>query len=77
MKNLTLKVKREVAERACGDGNVPMCEKCGGKGDFRGLQYCHWPLKGMGGSKRTYTKDNLKLLCAKCHFTGDHGIREV
>ena len=76
-KQLTLKVKREVYDRACGDGNVPLCEKCRGIGDFRGLEYAHWPPKGMGGTKRRYTKDNMKLLCAKCHHVGDHGIREV
>ena len=77
-KQLTLKVKKEVSERACGDGNVPLCEKCRGKGDFRGLQYCHWPLKGMGGAgKRIYTAKSIRLLCARCHMTGDHGIREA
>ena len=76
MKQLTLAVKKEVSERACGDGNVPLCEKCRGKGDFRGLQYCHWPLKGMGGTRRRYTAENVKLLCRKCHAK-EHGIREV
>ena len=69
-KQLTLKVKREVYERAMEQAgkssNIPVCE---GKECYRfvGLQYHHLQLKGMGGSKRHYTAENVRLLCPKCH----------
>ena len=74
-RQLTLKVKKEVSERAMEkwDSTVPCCEECGGIHD---LQYAHWPPKGMGGTKRNYNAENVKLLCAKCHRK-EHGIREV
>ena len=55
-RQLTLKVKREVRERATPeDSNVPVCE---GQGCnvIHNLGYHHEPPKGMGGSKRHYTK---------------------
>ena len=73
MKQLTLKVKKEVSERA-----NDLCESCHKGGDFRGLHYHHVIHKGMGGAgKRIYTAKSIRLLCARCHMTGDHGIREV
>ena len=66
-KALTLKVKREVSERACGDGNVPLCEREGCNA-IHDLHYHHDPPKQMGGAgKRIYTADSVKLLCLKCH----------
>lgn len=53
-----------------------VCENCGGKGDFRGLQIHHKKHKKMGGSKLLDTLENLELLCGKCH-SWRHGIREV
>ena len=51
------------------------CEECGGFGDFRGLVPHHRKPKGMGGSKRVETAEDLELLCGKCH-SREHHIRE-
>ena len=70
-KQLTLKVKKEVNKRAMGNGNVPLCEKC--RSELHNLEYHHEPPKGMGGSKRRYTKDNVLKLCLKCHEARTRG----
>jgi len=72
-KQLTLKVKREVTERATpANSNIPVCE---GQGCnvIAGLQYHHEPPKGIGGSKRHYTKENTFYLCEHCHLVVRHG----
>ena len=64
------KLVKRIKERSGG-----VCENCGGKGDFRGLQIHHIKHKQMGGSKLLDTIENLELLCGKCH-SERHGIRE-
>ena len=64
------KVKDKVWARAEG-----RCESCGGFGDFRGLVPHHKKPKGMGGTRRIETEDDLVLLCGRCHNEAHH-IRE-
>jgi len=75
MKQLTLKVKKEVSERAMRNWNTNTwcCENCG---YIHELHFHHIIHKGMGGTRRRYTAENVKLLCRKCHAK-EHGIREV
>ena len=76
MKQLTLKVKKEVSERATPYSlNIPICEGDGCTA-IHDLQFHHVQLKQMGGRKRRYEAENVKLLCRKCHAK-EHGIREV
>lgn len=63
-------VKDKVYARASG-----RCEACGGFGDFRGLVPHHKKLKGMGGTSKIETEDDLILLCGRCHNEVHH-IRE-
>lgn len=53
-----------VAERANG-----CCEKCGGIGDWRGLQMSHQKHRQMGGTNRAevHSAENILCLCAFCH----------
>lgn len=52
------------------------CEMCGQWPDWRGLSIHHVKLKGMGGTKREYTDENLKMICGRCHSAAHH-IREA
>ena len=71
-RQLTLKVKRAVAERATPENmNIPVCEARGCNA-IHDLQYHHSPNKKMGGSKKRYSEDNVKLLCPKCHLIDVH-----
>ena len=49
-----------------GDGFIP-CEVCGS----RAVDIHHIDCRGMGGSKKKDTIDNLMALCRKCHI--DYG----
>ena len=64
-------VEHEILERAGG-----LCEVCHTNGDWRGLSIHHRRPKGMGGSKHSYTAEDLALLCGKCHSQAHH-LREV
>ena len=64
------KTRKIVIDRANG-----LCEECGSNGDFRGLAIHHDPPTKMGGTKRKYTPEMLKVLCYPCHNLR-HGIRE-
>ena len=75
-KNLPSEVIAEVDRRADGTVGIGRCEECGGLPDFRGLQYAE-PIKGIGGTTRVFTADEVFRKCARCHNTKDHGIKEV
>ncbi len=52
------------------------------RGDFRGLEFCHrysagHKTKGMGGTRRVCTVDDVWLGCAYCHNTIDHKLKEA
>lgn len=64
-------VKQEVLERSNG-----LCEICGKKGDFRGLSWSHDINRGMGGTRRIYTANEVSLLCYPCHSNERHHLRE-
>lgn len=49
-----------------------ICEKCGQKADWRGIQTHHIKHRSQGGNNEL---ENLILLCARCHNLA-HGIRE-
>ena len=66
---ISKKVRQTVIERA-GE----LCEYCRGSGDFRGMQMAHIIPKSLGGSDNT---DNLLYLCARCHFTKLHHLKEA
>lgn len=68
---IPLKVREEVRFRS---GNL--CEICRGIGDFRGLQMCHLKNKGMGGTKKVETAEDLLHLCAYCHNVVLHHLKE-
>lgn len=71
LKNMIPKKVRD-AVWARADGH---CEQCGGRGDWRGLVPHHKKLKGMGGTRKIETEDDLILLCGLCH-SREHHIRE-
>ena len=53
-----------------------LCMECRKRPDFRGLPLSHTKPKGMGGTARKYSIDEVKLLCGKCHAKL-HNIKEV
>ena len=62
-------LRKQVIERSGG-----VCEICHCK-DWR-MAVHHKKHKGMGGSDRLDTLDNLIYLCGRCHDLA-HGIRDV
>ena len=67
---ITQAVREAVWRRAGG-----LCEFCHTKGDWRGLSYSHNPPKGMGGTRKIYTEDEIELACYKCHAEERHGLK--
>ena len=63
-------LKRELLAEAPRDaaGEQPLCTRCMGRPDFRGLQLVH--LKSLGAGGKT-TRENCRLWCAPCHFGPD------
>ena len=51
-----------------------VCAECKMREDWRGWELSHRIPLSRGG---TDTPDNYEVLCAKCHATKRHGIREV
>lgn len=50
----------------------PICEAKGCR--RKSVDAHHIKAKGMGGSKAAHSKDNMILLCRKCHNL-EHGIK--
>jgi 5-methylcytosine-specific restriction endonuclease McrA len=50
-----------------------LCESCNEYPDWLGLSLSHTEPKGMGGTRREYTEDDVQLLCNNCH-NKKHGI---
>jgi len=73
--NLPPEVIAEVNARADAIVGIGRCEDCGSTPDFRGLAMCE-PHKGMGGTTRIFTADEVKRKCHKCHNEHDHNLRE-
>jgi len=74
--NITPEVIAEVNRRADASVGVGRCEDCGTKGDWRGMSYAE-PIKGLGGSTRSFSVDEVKRKCYPCHVKNDHHLREV
>lgn len=53
-----------------------LCMRCGQRPDWRGLSLHHKDNKGMGGTTKIYTIDEVELICAECHALS-HNIHEV
>lgn len=53
-----------------------LCEDCGKPPDWRGFVLAHWPLKGIGGTRKEYGPDQVKQKCHPCHNKNDHKLRE-
>ena len=72
-------VKEEVNERSHNQCEAPECPDR--KGDVRGLVYAHnfeygARNKGMGGTRRVPTANDIKRYCWPCHLKLDHHIRK-
>lgn len=71
----------EVYARATDEYGTPRCELCGSSGhdskEWRGLHISHTDPKGSGGTRRLYTAEDKKLLCAGCHSKIGHNLKEV
>lgn len=71
----------QVYARAMDVFGVLHCEDCGSTGhdekEWRGLQISHTDPKGMGGTRKLYTAEEKKLLCASCHAKNGHNLIEV
>jgi len=74
--NITPEVVAGVNQRANASVGVGRCESCGTKGDWRGMCYAE-PIKGLGGSTRSFSVDEVRRKCYPCHVTNDHHLREV
>lgn len=68
-KGVPEKVRQAVIFRASG-----VCEECG-RNEF--LEIAHIEPKGVGGSRKLDTEDNLRLLCQKCHAELYHHLRII
>lgn len=73
-------VRQQVLDRAQGRCEGPECPDP--TGGWLGLQFCHRfatgaPFKGMGGTRRICTADDVWLGCNYCHNTRDHKHRMV
>lgn len=75
-------VKKKVLERSGGlcefiliSTRIPVGTVCGCSGDWRGLVMHHIRRKGMGGSKKLDTEENLMMVCGY-HHSLLHGIKE-
>ncbi len=73
IKKISEKQKRRVEKlmqmKPPDDG---LCEECGLKPDFRGLQRHHKVFRSLGGSDE---KDNIIFVCGRCH-SKLHGTKE-
>jgi len=73
--NLPPEVIAEVNRRADATVGVGRCEDCGKEPDWRRLAMAE-PIKGMGGTTRVFTADEVFRKCYKCHNKHDHNLRE-
>ncbi len=62
--------KQLIAEGPHDPAGVPLCAKCKGYPDFRGLQLIH--LKSLGSGGKT-SRANCRVWCGSCHFGPEGG----
>ena len=66
------KVSKKQAKRNRELAKIPapvLCDKCGLKPDFRGLQRHHSKFKSLGG---TDERENIIWVCSRCHSELHH-----
>lgn len=74
--NITPEVVAAVNQRADSLVGVGKCEDCGQEYDWRGVCFAE-KIKGMGGTTKVMTADDVKRKCYPCHMQNDHHLKEV